>query len=215
MKPLFYDTVERHGPDVVAALRRSEAMWKSAASLVPLDPPPFTHQTRNGAVMRSIARGDAADRLENLLQQGSQVLAIAEYQQAAMDLVSDARSHADFVRKHCPAPSLEPADNDSEPFRALKALLVHEDVLLAHSPEARDAAAAARKALIDAQVPVIDLYHVAMEQMHEAARESNWIPPEYMANDWQADVCKFLREGPAAFMPDVASPELEHEGMKP
>jgi len=46
------------------------------------------------------------------------------------------------------------------------------------------------------EVPTIDLMHVAYERLQQAASESNWIPPEYYANDWIADCCRWLREGP-------------------
>jgi hypothetical protein len=42
---------------------------------------------------------------------------------------------------------------------------------------------------------VLDLRISAFDQMAEAAGESNWIPPEYMANDWIADCCHLLRTG--------------------
>jgi hypothetical protein len=45
-------------------------------------------------------------------------------------------------------------------------------------------------------VPTIDLKHTAYDQMQQAASESNWMPPEYCANDWIADCCRWLREGP-------------------
>lgn len=46
---------------------------------------------------------------------------------------------------------------------------------------------------------VIDLEALAWAQITQAASESTWMPPEYMANDWLSDVCDFLRKGPAAF----------------
>jgi len=42
----------------------------------------------------------------------------------------------------------------------------------------------------------IDLKHIAYDQMQQAASESKWIPPEYYSNDWIADCCRWLREGP-------------------
>jgi len=42
----------------------------------------------------------------------------------------------------------------------------------------------------------IDLKHTAYDQMQQAASESKWIPPEYYANEWIADCCRWLREGP-------------------
>lgn len=46
---------------------------------------------------------------------------------------------------------------------------------------------------------VIDLDALAWAQIKQAASESMWMPPEYMANDWHSDVCEFLRKGPVAF----------------
>lgn len=48
-------------------------------------------------------------------------------------------------------------------------------------------------------VPTIDLDADTLDQIKKAVDESTWIPSEYMTNDWLSDVCKFLREGPAAF----------------
>lgn len=45
-------------------------------------------------------------------------------------------------------------------------------------------------------IETIDLWHEAYKQLQQAASESNWIPPEYYANDWIADCCRWLREGP-------------------
>lgn len=202
MTVLLFNIVERYGADLVDALRRSGATWKEIASRTPLKSGHWPYEDRNGPLMMSISRGDAADRLEQALADNRQSEAIEAYRQGAVLLVADARRQADFMRKHGLGPDIEPDAGDSGPVKALKALLKHEDVLLAHSSEARDAVDAARKALMDAQVPVIDLVQVAMESFHEAARESKWMPPEYMANDWQSDVCTFLREGPSAFMPD-------------
>lgn len=44
--------------------------------------------------------------------------------------------------------------------------------------------------------PVVDLKHTAYDQLQQAASASKWIPPEYYANDWIADCCRWLREGP-------------------
>lgn len=43
--------------------------------------------------------------------------------------------------------------------------------------------------------PVIDLKNAMYDQLAKAASESNWIPSEYMANDWINDCCDFLRNG--------------------
>lgn len=44
-------------------------------------------------------------------------------------------------------------------------------------------------------VPTIDLDAVAWHDIKKAASESTWMPAEYMANDWHADVVEFLRKG--------------------
>lgn len=53
---------------------------------------------------------------------------------------------------------------------------------------------------------VIDLDAVDWEAIRKAADESNWMPNEYMRNEWVADVCNFLKYGrteqPAGVMPD-------------
>lgn len=58
--------------------------------------------------------------------------------------------------------------------------------------------------------PVIDLKHAMYDQLVKAASESNWIPPEYMANDWIADCCNFLRLG-AFYRMRPAQLDDEHE----
>lgn len=217
MMPLFYSTVEKYGADVVTSLRASAAMWQATASKVPLSKGMFPHEIRNSAVMAAIVRSDCADRLEAAMAANEQTRSCAEYEFAAVKLVSDVRSHAEFVRKHCPVSEVAATAGDADRLlaSALKAIMRHEDVLIGHSPQARNAVAAARLALIEAAVPVIDLDHVAMEQFREAARDSNWIPPEYMGNDWQSDVCRFLREGPSAFMPGHEVSESNGEAMRP
>lgn len=55
------------------------------------------------------------------------------------------------------------------------------------------------RALLDKPAEsVIDLDALDWESVKEAAAESKWMPPEYMRNDWVADVCAFLRSEPAA-----------------
>lgn len=55
--------------------------------------------------------------------------------------------------------------------------------------------------------PVIDLRVAAYEALVDAALASNWIPQEhYTANDWIADCCTFLRDGPASFRDEAAPP---------
>ena len=40
---------------------------------------------------------------------------------------------------------------------------------------------------------LIDLDAENWKAIKQAAQESNWIPPEYFANDWVSDVCNFLK----------------------
>lgn len=42
---------------------------------------------------------------------------------------------------------------------------------------------------------VMDMDQSDWDSIQQAARESKWMPPEYMRNDWVADVCEFLRNG--------------------
>ncbi len=49
----------------------------------------------------------------------------------------------------------------------------------------------------DKDTIVIDLDRSDWEAILRAASESRWIPPEYMRNDWLADVMIFLRDGGA------------------
>ena len=41
----------------------------------------------------------------------------------------------------------------------------------------------------------LNIRDVAMQMLEKAASESEWMPPEYCANDWQADCCNYLRYG--------------------
>lgn len=45
----------------------------------------------------------------------------------------------------------------------------------------------------------INLNLVDMEAITKAASENTWMPEQYMRNDWVADVCAFLRDGPGAY----------------
>lgn len=45
------------------------------------------------------------------------------------------------------------------------------------------------------EIPTFDLDKMSWGNIKKAASESNWIPPEYCANDWEHDVCEFLRNG--------------------
>jgi hypothetical protein len=42
---------------------------------------------------------------------------------------------------------------------------------------------------------IIDLDLIFWERIVAAAKESKWMPPEYMMNDWVEDVCVFLKAG--------------------
>lgn len=56
--------------------------------------------------------------------------------------------------------------------------------------------------VVERQEPVvIDLDAVDWETIQQAADESNWMPNEYMRNDWVADVCNFLKYGRADTSP--------------
>lgn len=45
-------------------------------------------------------------------------------------------------------------------------------------------------------VETIDLDRSMWEEVKAAARESKWMPAEYMMNDWVADVCSWLKDQP-------------------
>lgn len=47
-----------------------------------------------------------------------------------------------------------------------------------------------------AEAATINLDATAWGQIKEAASQSPWMPPEYMMNEWVADVCAFLRNPP-------------------
>lgn len=44
-------------------------------------------------------------------------------------------------------------------------------------------------------IPCIDLDKEFWKAIKKAAHDSEWIPPEYMMNDWVADVCTYLKKG--------------------
>lgn len=44
-------------------------------------------------------------------------------------------------------------------------------------------------------VRTIDLDEEAWKAIKLAAEESEWMPPDYMMNDWVSDVCVYLRKG--------------------
>lgn len=60
-----------------------------------------------------------------------------------------------------------------------------------------------------AEVVVIDLDKGMWEQLCEAAGKSNWIPTQYMANDWVADCRQFLLTGAGIHPP--AKPDAPAE----
>lgn len=68
--------------------------------------------------------------------------------------------------------------------------------------------------VVERQEPVvIDLDAVDWETIQQAADESNWMPNEYMRNEWVADVCNFLKYGRADTSPpapvEVVLPDHE------
>jgi hypothetical protein len=46
---------------------------------------------------------------------------------------------------------------------------------------------------------VIDLDQLFLMLLREAVGQQTWMPPEYTANDWQADILDYVRNGPSAF----------------
>lgn len=65
------------------------------------------------------------------------------------------------------------------------------------------------------QDAVMDLDAIDWASILQAASESTWMPPEYMRNDWVADVCAFLRERPEFDQQPVEFdyPQYREEGM--
>jgi hypothetical protein len=53
-------------------------------------------------------------------------------------------------------------------------------------------------------IPLIDLTIADMESLKAAAAEGNWMPEQYTMNDLIADLCQYMRHGPAAFMPSAS-----------
>ena len=47
-------------------------------------------------------------------------------------------------------------------------------------------------------IPLFDFDAEAWKQVLAAARDSKWMPAEYAMNDWLADICQWLRDGPPA-----------------
>ena len=48
---------------------------------------------------------------------------------------------------------------------------------------------------LDERKQTIDLERGFLEQLYEAAEQSEWVPCEYYMNDWISDTCEFLRTG--------------------
>lgn len=53
-----------------------------------------------------------------------------------------------------------------------------------------------RKIQIKQSVQVVDLKALAYDSLAAAATRSNWMPPDYCANDWLADCRRWLEFGP-------------------
>lgn len=51
------------------------------------------------------------------------------------------------------------------------------------------------KDTLEAQERIVDLANVHWQSLCESAKKSNWIPEEYWANDWLADLKEFLERG--------------------
>jgi len=49
--------------------------------------------------------------------------------------------------------------------------------------------------LNDNNITDIDLDDIFWKQIKTAAMESQWMPVDYMMDDWVSDVCTFLRVG--------------------
>ncbi|EXF96264.1 hypothetical protein HK44_020315 [Pseudomonas fluorescens HK44] len=94
-----------------------------------------------------------------------------------------------------------------EVSRELAERLAH--VLYMHDAEKTGAAkeldALIAAPVVERQPNVIDLDAVDWETIQKAADESNWMPNEYMRNEWVSDVCNFLKYGRAEH---PAPPEL-------
>lgn len=72
--------------------------------------------------------------------------------------------------------------------------------------ELKAAATEAREVLSGLR-QILDLDKADMETLNQAASESKWMPLDYMRNDWMADLCAFLRNGPCKLSP---TPETTH-----
>jgi hypothetical protein len=89
------------------------------------------------------------------------------------------------------------ADNGEAAYVANQSLMDEFDKVFSAAPVPEQA-----KAVDD--IPTFDLDKLAWENIKKAASESKWMPPEYMANDWEYDVCEFLRNGHAQPSPNKA-----------
>ncbi len=58
-------------------------------------------------------------------------------------------------------------------------------------------------ALEQPDAEVIDLEREFFKTLCKAAGQSNWIPPDYMMNDWVSDCANFLRNGPPDAKEDI------------
>jgi hypothetical protein len=105
-----------------------------------------------------------------------------------------AKWFATVLEKSAAAETLEPGRHDLHTAAQIRA--------------DREAARAHYEA--QAQIPTIDLDGESWMSVKQAASESNWMPPEYTHNDWVADVCEWLREGP----PASAAPEEVQDLMQ-
>lgn len=83
------------------------------------------------------------------------------------------------------------AENPERMHRALKLIDQEIDRLF----ENELAVSSAISTEIDQSVIRIDLDKMFWEQIKQAAQQSSWMPPEYMMNDWVADVINFLKNG--------------------
>ena len=57
----------------------------------------------------------------------------------------------------------------------------------------------------------IDLDAEDWRAIQQAAKGSNWVPPQYSRGDWVSDVCAFLRDGPMSFVPETLRTSVDEE----
>lgn len=65
------------------------------------------------------------------------------------------------------------------------------------------------------ETPCIDLEQEFWKQIRAAASEAKWMPPEYMMNDWVADVCSYLRRDDAQPHAPVSAIEQRQHFIAP